>query len=65
MVSARRVRIDGMVAVAVVPGWVMTSELALDRSDTSVSTLRLMRPALSTTGVKFRLTPKFLKLIDG
>ena len=65
VVSARRVRIDGMVAVALLPGSVMVSEFCDDRSDTSVITLRLMRPSLSTTGVKSRLTPNFLKSIAG
>ena len=35
--------------------------MSVDRSDTSVITLRLMRPSDSTTGVKTRLTPNFLK----
>src|ERR1700691_5824664 len=65
VVSTRRVRIDGTVAVLVVPGWVMVIEFCDERSDTSVITLRLMRPSLSTTGVKLRLTPNFLKSIDG
>jgi hypothetical protein len=34
-------------------------------SDTSVITRRLMRPSLSTTDVKFRLTPNFLNWIEG
>src|ERR1700691_761829 len=70
VVSARRVRIDGMVAddpgvFGVVPGTAIVSAFWVDRSDTSVITLRLMRPSLSTTGVKSRLTPNFLKSIDG
>src|ERR1700756_5335803 len=65
VVSARRVRIDGMVAVALELGWATVMALLLDRSETSVMTLRLMRPPLSTTGVKFRLTPKFLNVTDG
>src|SRR5579863_2715622 len=65
VVSARRVRIDGIVADCAVPGTEIVSELLLDRSDTSVITLRLMRPSLSTTGVKLRLTPNFLKSIEG
>src|SRR5580658_6380810 len=64
VVSARRVRIDGTVAV-VPPGSTMVIEFWVDRSDTSVITLRLMRPSLSTTGVKFRPTPNFLKVIAG
>ena len=65
VVSARRVRIDGTVSGLVVPGWRSSANCAVDRSDTSVITFRLMRPSLSTTGVKFRLTPNFLKSIDG
>ena len=65
VVSARRVRIDGTVADCVVPGSAMVSAFCVDRSDTSVITLRLMRPSLSTTGVKLRLTPNFLKSIEG
>src|ERR1700730_19401858 len=65
VVSARRVRIDGTVMFWVVAGTDMDSALLLDRSDTSVITLRLIRPSLSTTGVKFRLTPNFLKSIAG
>ncbi len=34
-----------------------------DRSETSVITLRLMRPSDSTIGVNTRLTPNFLKSI--
>ena len=64
VVSARRVRIDGTVT-GLPPGTGMLSELLFDRSDTSVITLRLMRPSLSTTGVKSRLTPNFLKSIEG
>ena len=65
VVSARRVRIEGTVSVWVEPGIAMVSALSVERSDTSVMTLRLMRPSLSTTGVKFRLTPNFLNSIDG
>ena len=43
----------------------MVSEFSVERSDTSVITLRLMRPSLSTTGVKLRLTPNFLNWIEG
>src|SRR6185437_5306867 len=60
-VSARRVVIDGMVSVAVDPGTARVRALSVDRSDTSVITLRLMRPSDSTTGVNTRLTPNFLK----
>src|SRR5208282_3331712 len=70
VVSARRVRIDGMVAdepgvFGVVPGTAIVSAFCVERSDTSVITLRLMRPSLSTIGVKLRLTPNFLKSMDG
>src|ERR1700722_20683995 len=61
VVSARRTRIDGMVTFWVAPGTVSDSALSLERSETSVMTLRLMRPSDSTTGVKFMLTPNFLK----
>src|SRR5215475_6902241 len=64
VVSARRTRIDGMVTFWVAPGTVSDSALSLDRSDTSVITLRLMRPSDSTTGVKFMLTPNFLNSIE-
>ena len=64
VVSARRTRIDGMVTFWVAPGTVSDSALSFDRSETSVITLRLMRPPESTTGVKFMLTPNFLKSID-
>src|ERR1700761_2574704 len=64
VVSARRTRIDGIVTFWVAPGTVSDSALSVDRSDTSVMTLRLMRPPDSTTGVKFMLTPNFLKSID-
>src|SRR5271167_341215 len=68
VVSARRVRIEGMVTDEpgpVDPGIGMVSELAAEMSDTSVRTFRLMRPSLSTIGVKWRLTPKFLNWIEG
>src|SRR5580704_11045404 len=61
VVSARRTRIDGIVTVVVEFGTVSVKALSLDRSETSVSTLRLIRPSPSTTGVKVRLTPNFLK----
>src|SRR6202158_159340 len=61
VVSARRVLIEGMVNVWVEPGTARVNALSVDRSDTSVITLRLMRPSDSTTGVKTRLTPNFLK----
>ncbi len=43
----------------------MLIELSLDTSETSVITCRLMRPSVSTTGVKFSEMPNFLKAIDG
>src|SRR3954466_13045644 len=39
------------------------NELSVDSSDTSLITRRLMRPSLSTKGVKFSEMPNFLKLI--
>ena len=65
VVSARRVRIDGTLTVTLLPGIGMVSEFCAEMSDTSVMTLRLMRPSLSTTGVKLRLTPNFLNWIEG
>src|SRR6185437_14648443 len=64
-VSARRVVIDGMVNDEVEPGTARVKALSVDMSDTSVITLRLMRPSDSTTGVNTRLTPNFLKSICG
>ena len=40
--------------------WVTVMELSLDSSDTSVITRRLIRPSVSTTGVKLSDTPNFL-----
>jgi hypothetical protein len=65
VVSARRVRIEGTLTVCAVLGTTIVIELVLERSETSVMTLRLMRPSLSTTGVKLRLTPNFLNWIEG
>ena len=48
-----------------VPGIGMVSAFAAEMSDTSVITFRLMRPSLSTIGVKCRLTPNFLNSIEG
>src|SRR3954462_7332866 len=62
-VSARRVLIEGMVSVWVEPGTLSVSEFSDERSETSVITLRLMRPSDSTTGVNTMLTPNFLKSI--
>src|SRR5947209_12209136 len=39
------------------------NELSVDSSETSLITRRLMRPSLSTKGVKFSEMPNFLKLI--
>src|SRR5665213_4330574 len=61
VVSARRVEIDGIVSGEEEPGTDRVSEFCVDRSETSVSTLRLMRPSDSTIGVNTRLTPNFLK----
>ncbi len=62
-VSARRARIVGIVSVWFVPGTISVMAFSLESSDTSVETFRLMRPSPSTTGVKERLTPNFLKSI--
>src|ERR1700676_1931303 len=59
VVSARRVLIDG----TVVPEMVI--ELSSAISDTSVITRRLIRPSVSTTGVKLSEMPNFLKLTEG
>src|SRR5665213_2580282 len=64
-VSARRVVIDGTVRDEVEPGIASVNALSVDISDTSVMTLRLMRPSESTTGVNTRLTPNFLNSICG
>src|SRR6201994_3215329 len=66
VVSARRVRTDGMVIELVeleLSACDTVMELSLDNSETSVITRRLMRPSLSTTGVKLSEMPNFLKLI--
>ena len=65
VVSARRVRIEGIVSVVVGAGHRQRQRVVARQSDTSVMTLRLMRPSDSTTGVKFRPTPNFLKSIWG
>src|SRR3954454_12828504 len=58
VVSARRVLIDGIV----VPPWPPLRAFSDEISDTSVITRRLIRPSVSTTGVKLRDIPNFLKL---
>ena len=62
VVSARRVLIEGMVCV-----WprcaASVMALSLESSETSLITLRLMRPSDRTIGVKFRPTPNFLNWI--
>src|SRR5438105_4780314 len=60
--SARRVRIEGTVS-ALPADWTSVKELSFDSSDASVITRRLIRPSVSTTGVKLREMPNFLKLI--
>src|SRR5207253_9116690 len=65
VVSARRVLIEGMVTeltVEAVTDCDKVRELSLESSDTSVITRRLMRPSVSTTGVKLSEMPNFLKL---
>src|SRR6202166_254830 len=59
VVSARRVLIEG----TVIP--VTVTELSSEISDTSVITRRLIRPSVSTTGVKLSEMPNFLKAIEG
>src|SRR5947207_7240937 len=61
VVSAPRVLIEG--TVSELPDWFNVIALSFDSSETSVITRRLMRPSLSTTGVKLSEIPNFLKLI--
>src|ERR1700688_3279034 len=68
VVSARRVLIEGMVTeltVELVTACDSVIALSFDNSDTSVITRRLMRPSVSTTGVKLSEMPNFLKAIEG
>src|ERR1700761_8432896 len=58
VVSARRVLIDGIEVPPAPP----CKAFSLETSDTSVITRRLMRPSVSTTGVKLSEIPNFLKL---
>src|ERR1700682_5302058 len=58
VVSARRVLIEG----TVVPPAPPVKAFSVETSDTSVITRRLIRPSLSTTGVKLSEMPNFLKL---
>src|SRR3984957_5360186 len=58
VVSARRVLTEGIV----VPPTPPVKAFSLETSDTSVITRRLIRPSVSTTGVKFSEIPNFLKL---
>src|SRR6202161_2209077 len=58
VVSARRVLIEGIVVPPAPPD----KALSIDTSDTSVITRRLIRPSVSTTGVKLSEIPNFLKL---
>src|SRR3984957_9437684 len=59
VVSARRVLIEG----TEIP--LILIELSVETSDTSVMTRRLIRPSVSTTGVKLSEMPNFLKEIEG
>src|SRR5258705_3928527 len=59
VVSARRVLIEGIVVPPAPPAKALSFEI----SDTSVITRRLIRPSVSTTGVKLSEMPNFLKLI--
>ncbi len=43
----------------------MLIELSLETSETSVITRRLMRPSVSTIGVKLSEIPNFLKATEG
>src|SRR6185295_14703188 len=58
VVSARRVLIEGIVVPPAPP----VKAFSVETSDTSVITRRLIRPSVSTTGVKLREIPNFLKL---
>ena len=58
MVSARRVLIEG--TVSELPPWFRVMAFSFDSSETSVITRRLIRPSLSTTGVKLSEMPNFL-----
>src|SRR6202022_3682019 len=62
VVSARRVLTEGTVSELPVD-WVNVMALSFEISETSVITWRLIRPSVSTTGVKLREIPNFLKLI--
>ena len=67
MVSARRVLTEGMVSeltVEAVTDCESVIELSFDSSDTSVITRRLIRPSVSTTGVKLSEIPNFLNEIE-
>ena len=57
VVSARRVLIEGIVRCRPAPP---VKALSFDTSDTSVITRRLIRPSVSTTGVKLSEMPNFL-----
>src|SRR6185437_10908450 len=59
VVSARRVLIEGTVSP------LMLIEFSFEISDTSVITRKLIRPSVSTTGVKLSEMPNFLKETDG
>src|SRR6201995_1595309 len=59
VVSARRVLIEGTAMPLIL------IELSFEISDTSVMTRRLMRPSVSTTGVKLSEMPNFLNWIEG
>ena len=61
VVSARRVRIEGMVSE--LPAWFKVMAFSIDSSETSVITRKLMRPSASTTGVKLSEMPNFLYMI--
>src|SRR5262249_10413877 len=59
VVSTRRALTEGTMRL------LRLIELSFETSDTSVITCRLMRPSVSTTGVKFNEIPNFLNVTDG
>src|SRR3984893_1812526 len=61
VVSARRGLIEGIVVPPAPP----VKAFSVETSDTSVITRRLIRPSVSTTGVKLSEMPNFLKLTEG
>src|SRR6201992_3319939 len=58
VVSARRVLLEGIVGPPAPP----VKAFSAETSETAVMTRRLIRPSVSTTGVKLSEIPNFLKL---